>query len=85
MDVAVLDGTRRGELADGPLELLDNVLVESRGDLDVISGDGDGDGLGGHAESGGSGVHGTGLLRGECDGRTGKGGNDGNGEAHGCS
>lgn len=85
VDVAVLDGTRRGKLADGPLELLDNVVVEGRGDLDVIAGDGDGDGLGGHAESGGSGMHKVGLLRGKCNGGTGQGGNDGYGEAHGCS
>ena len=79
--IAVLDGTRTGKLADGPLELLDNVVIEGGGDLDVISGDGDGDGLGGHAEGGGPGVHG--LLRGKGNGGAGQSGNDGYGEAHG--
>ena len=53
VDVAVLDGAGAGELADGPLELLDNVVVEGRGDLDVVAGDGDGDGLAGHPEGAG--------------------------------
>ena len=84
VDVAVLDGARRSELADGPLELLDNVLVEGRGDLDVVSSDGDGDGLGGHAEGAGPAVDEAGLLRGKCNGGTDQGGSDGGSEAHGC-
>ena len=81
MDVAVLDGAGAGELADGPLELLHDVVLEGRGDLDVVAGDGDGDGLGGHSE--GRAHLGEVGLGGKGDGRADEAGNDGGGEAHG--